>query len=360
MHRRHFLATLAAATALPRATWADAGNPAFLAAARDASGEHALYGLDGAGGALFRIALPARGHAATAHPTRPEAVAFARRPGTFALVIDCTNGATLARLTPPDGRLFNGHGTYSADGAVLYTSEVVAEGSQGRIGLWDAARGYTRLTEFPSNGIGPHEIRRLPGSDTLVVANGGIQTDPADRTPLNLDDMHPNLSYLSPDGAALESVDLPDLAQNSIRHLAIRSDGLVAFAMQWQGAPSDLVPLLGLHARGGAVRLCPPAAPESGAMKGYAGSIAFCPSGAEVAITSPRGGRVQAFSAPDGTPVWSLARADVCGIGPDLAEGGRGFVLTDGAGLIAAAAEGQLRPMARAAVAWDNHLIALG
>ncbi len=358
MQRRHFLTSLAAATALPRLGWADVGSPAFLAAARDPSGGHALFGLTAAGAPLFQLPLPARGHAATAHPTRPEAVAFARRPGVFALVIDCTSGAVLARLTPPEGRQFNGHGAYSADGSVLYTSEVVAEGSAGRVGLWDAARGYLRLGEFASNGIGPHDLRRLPGSEMLVVANGGIQTDPSDRTPLNLTEMRPNLSYLSPEGALLDMVELPDLAQNSIRHLAVRADGLVAFAMQWQGDLAEAVPLLGLHRRGAAVQLCPPVETEALAMQGYAGSIAFCASGAEVAITSPRGGRVQAYDA-EGLEIWSLARADVCGLGPDLGTG-TGFVVTDGAGLIASVAKGRLAPLARADVAWDNHLVALG
>ncbi|MEZ5686541.1 MAG: DUF1513 domain-containing protein [Paracoccaceae bacterium] len=355
MQRRAFLASLAAATALPRASWADAGSPAYLAAAADGAGAYFLCGIGATGERLFALPMPGRGHAATAHPTRPEAVAFARRPGTFALVIDCVAGATLARLTPPEGRQFNGHGAYSADGTVLFTSEVVAEGSEGRIGLWDAARGYARLGEFASAGIGPHEILRLPGTEVLVVANGGIQTDPSDRTPLNLDRMRPNLSYLSPEGALLDQLELPDLWQNSIRHLAVASDGLVAFAMQWQGDLMDPVPLLGLHRQGGAAVLCEPAPTEIFAMNGYAGSVAFAPGGQEVAITSPRGGRVQAFSRA-GAPLWSVARADICGLGPCAAGG---FVATDGQGLVARLEAGQLAPLQRDTLAWDNHLVAL-
>jgi len=356
MKRRAFLASLAAAAATPRLSWADAGSPAYLAAARNPGGDYALYGIDAGGEVLFGQPMPARGHAATAHPTRPEAVAFARRPGTFALVIDCVRGLTTARLTPPEGRQFNGHGAYSQDGSVLYTSEVVAEGSAGRIGIWDAARGYARIGEFSSNGIGPHEIRRLPMSDDLVIANGGIETDPSDRTPLNLDQMRPNLTYLSPEGAVQEMIELPDLWQNSIRHLALTSDGLVAFAMQWQGDLAEPVPLLGLHRRGAAPVLAEPKDAEMFAMQGYAGSVAFAPGGTEVAITSPKGGRVQVFSA-EGAPLWSVARADVCGLGPCAAGG---FVVTDGQGLVARANAGALSPMASATVSWDNHLVALG
>ena len=102
--------------------------------------------------------------------SQPQAVAFARRPGTFALVINCFTGSVQHQLTPPEGRQFNGHGAYSLDGSLLMTSEVVADTSEGRIGLWDTAR-YTRLTDWPSHGIGPHEIKRLPDG-RLAVANG--------------------------------------------------------------------------------------------------------------------------------------------------------------------------------------------
>ncbi len=92
----------------------------------------------------FRIALPGRGHAAAAHPTRPEAVAFARRPGTFVVDIDCVAGCETAQLTAPEGRLFHCHGAFSLDGRWLYTTENDYEAARGVIGLWDAAHGYAR------------------------------------------------------------------------------------------------------------------------------------------------------------------------------------------------------------------------
>ena len=72
--RRQFLGTALAAAALPRLGWADAGDPAFLAAAQDPDGSYSLFGLSASGADLFRVPLPARGHAATAHPEVPEAV----------------------------------------------------------------------------------------------------------------------------------------------------------------------------------------------------------------------------------------------------------------------------------------------
>ena len=347
MQRRAFLATFAASLT-PRLTWADIGAPAFLAAGKRGE-DFFLHGLSATGGSLFQIALPGRGHAAAAHPTRAEAVAFARRPGTFALVIDCATGATSHRLTPPEGMQFNGHGAYSADGALLMTSEVVAETSEGRIGLWDTAR-YTRLTDWPSRGIGPHEIKRLPDG-RLAVANGGIKTDPVDRAKLNIPDMRPNLTLLSADGTLLDQIDLPDLPQNSIRHLALQGDS-IAFAMQWEGDPSEPVPQLGLWTPGSTPTLCTPPEAEAFILQGYAGSIAA--TATRILITSPKGGALMLFDA-SGAHVATHHRPDLCG----AATSAGAFTVTDGQGAVWAADDAGLTPLASDETQWDNHLVAL-
>ncbi|MFW5642313.1 MAG: DUF1513 domain-containing protein [Roseicyclus sp.] len=355
IHRRGFLASLLAAGAAPRLGWAAAGNPSYLAAAREADGSFALHGLDAHGASTFRVPLPARGHAGAGHPTVAEAVAFARRPGLFALVLDCARGEVLHRLTPPEGRQFNGHGVFSADGAALFTSEQRSDTSEGVIGVWDAARGYTRYDEFPSGGIGPHDLRLMPEGRTLVVANGGIATDPTDRRKLNLHRMRPNLTYLSLSGSIRERVALEaGLRQNSIRHIAARRDGLVGFAMQWEGEHGAATPLLGLHRRGAAPVLAEAPLGDELAMQGYAGSVAFSGDGSEIAITSPRGGRLHRFSA-EGAFLGAVSRPDVCGLAPM----GRGYLASDGlGGLISVGAAGPT-PLALADCAWDNHIVAL-
>jgi hypothetical protein len=354
MHsRRGFMGLVAGMAATPRLGWADAGNPSYLACAREADGGFALFGLSAAGADLFRVALPARGHAGARHPQRPLAVVFARRPGTYALVIDCATGAVLHRLVPPAGRHLNGHGAFIHGGAVLATVEQDAATSDGRIGLWSVDDGWRRIGEIGSGGIGPHDLRILPDGLTMVVANGGIATDPDDRAKLNLATMRPNLTYLSARG---EIVDLaepePDLRQGSIRHLAVAPDGTVAFAMQWEGDPYAAPPLLGLHRQGSAPILAELPEPEALAMSGYAGSIAVGAAGREVAITSPRGGRVQRFDLA-GRFLGAVARADVCGIAP-MADG---FLASDGAGGLLTLEGTELRPLALAPRAWDNHIV---
>ena len=348
--RRAFLAGLAAAT-FPRVGWAEVGSPACLAAGK-LGDDFVLHGLSALGESLFQIALPARGHAAAAHPTQALAVAFARRPGTFALVIDCLTGQVRHQLAPPQGRQFNGHGVFSDDGALLMTSEVVADGSAGRIGVWDASD-FRRIGAWDSGGIGPHDLKRLTDG-RLVVANGGIQTDPFDRTKLNLSDMRPNLTLLSSAGQILDQVTLPDdLRQNSIRHLALLGN-TVAFAMQWEGDAAEAVPQLGLWTPGAAPRLCPPRDAEALAMKGYAGSIAVATAGDMIAITSAPAGVLMLFDGA-GTPIATHHRADVSGV----AALPQGLVATDGQGGIWGVTADRLGLLAQAGTAWDNHLIAL-
>ena len=353
--RRGFLATLLAAGTMPSLGWADAGSPAYLACARQMDGSFALHGLGTAGEARFAIALPARGHAGCGHPTQALAVVFARRPGSYALVVDCAVGDVRHRLAPPEGRQFNGHGAFLDRGDVLATSEQDAETSEGIVGLWDVRADWTRIGEVSTGGIGPHELRRLPNG-RLLIANGGIATDPTDRTKLNVATMRPNLAVLDPfDPASLEIAELdPDLSQLSIRHLALWADGRAAFAMQWEGEPDRVVPLLGLRAVDGGLTLAHAPEAEAMLMQGYAGSIAISGDETAVAISSPKGGRVQRFDA-DGTYLGAFARPEACGLASHL----RGFLVSDGlGGLIALDSDGAA-PLGHMDCAWDNHVVAL-
>ena len=328
----------------------------FLAAARDRDRSFALYGVDREGEDVFRLPLPDRAHAGAADPGQGLAVVFARRPGTFGLILDCGTGRELARLETPPGRHFMGHGCFSPDGALLLTAENGYDDQQGRIGLWARDDGWRRMGEFPSHGIGPHDI--LPRPEVgYVIANGGIATHPAmGREKLNLDTMRPSLAYVEADGRLEDLVELaPEMHQASIRHLAIRGDGLVAFAMQFEGDAAEARPLLGLHRRGCPVRLLAGDDVAQRSLGGYVGAVAFSGDGTRVAISSPVGGVVQIFDVAGGALVDAVARADICG----LALAGGRLIATDGLGGIArldGPAPGLFAARDRA---WDNHVIPL-
>jgi hypothetical protein len=344
---------LLAAGLMPKPTWADAGSPSFLSAAARPDGTFVLCGIDSNAQVRFEIPLPDRGHAAAAHPHRPEAVAFARRPGTFAIVLDCRSGNRTATLSAPDGRHFYGHGAYSADGDVLFTTENDFAAGQGRIGVWDATNGYKRVDEWHSGGIGPHDVKRLPGTDTLVVANGGIDTHPdSGRTKLNIPTMKPNLAYIR-DGAVIETASLSGaMHKNSIRHLAVGEDGIVAFGMQWQGdGPTHA--LIGTHKIGQNTNLFELSHDQVRRTDGYIGSVALSRNAQTIAATSPRGGLLQLYDVQTQQLSKVVAFEDVCGTAPLL----NGFLLTSGTGQMQSADIAGQDINRNGGLAWDNHLV---
>ncbi len=351
--RRQFLGGLLAASLVPKPSWSDAGSPVFLSAALKPNGSYVLCGIGNGLDIRFEVPLPARGHAAAAHPTRPTAVAFARRPGTFALVLDCVSGTRLATLNCPEGRHFYGHGAFSSDGNLLYTTENAFDAGRGVIGVWNARDGYARVAEWPSGGIGPHDVKRIPGSEVLVVANGGIDTHPdTGRTKLNIPTMNPNLSYIE-DGNLIDVAEPPkELRKNSIRHISVDPLGNVAFGMQWQGdgmAPA----LVGQHHRGKPLHYME--APEDAirAMNGYVGSIAHSKDRQTIAVTSPRGGQVQTYDTVSNKLLHSTKIADVCGVAPSA----EGFSVTSGTGELINITARQKFGRVTTGLAWDNHLV---
>lgn len=357
MLRRDFLKQVAisASTAVvPLPGWTAAGAPDFVTAANRADKSTWLIGLARAGEMTFKIRIPGRGHAAALNPIKAEAIAFARRPGRFAVIIDCAEGHETARLDSPEGRHFYGHGAFSADGKWLFTTENNFDAPAGVLGVWDALDGYRRVGEVPSGGIGPHEILAHPGGG-FVVANGGIQTHPdLGRAKLNLPDMQTNPTYLNTDGDITDQVVLSgDMHQNSIRHIALDPQGDVIAALQWQGAPTRRVPLVLRHQPVGAVQFL--SHPDEARLKTYAGSVASCAHTGEIAVTGPKGNHVLYFGA-DGTPAGSASHGTAAGVARD-AQGG--LMITCDGGLIHRQ-NGQERFIpVTGNWAWDNHLVAL-
>lgn len=330
-----------------------------------AGGSFAVGAFDAAGAKAFEVPMPGRGHSFADRPGRAEVVHFARRPGTFARVIDVRRGTVAHAFETPPDRHFYGHGVFSPDGRLLYAAENDFEAGRGAIGVYDAADGYGRVGELGSHGIGPHDVRLLSDGATLVVANGGIRTHPdMPRVKLNIPTMAPSLVYLDRrDGRLIEEVRLaPERHLLGIRHLAVAPDDTVAFAMQYEGPAGDVVPLVGTHRPGGEVRLFEGPEQVLRAMENYCGSAAFDPSGRVLGVSAPRGNVMTFWEATTGRHLASVTVPDGCGIAPGAGPGA--FMASSGqGGAVAVEAEsGSARPLAGDFVAsghWDNHLLAV-
>ncbi len=349
---------------LPQSVGATPTGRIYLSARADATGEFRVSGFWASGARAFDLPLPVRGHSFALHPRRPLAVHFARRSGRFGYVIDLERGLIVQEFGTSDSRHFYGHGVFGSDGKFLYASENDFEGERGVIGIYDALGDYSRVGEFSTHGIGPHDIRLLSDGNTLAVANGGILTRPEfPRVKLNLPTMAPSLCLIDRrDGALLRKLAFDrELHQLSIRHLAVGRDDTIAVAMQYQGPGGDLVPLVAVDRQ--KAELHPLEGPPGilRDLKQYSGSVCFDSSGEVIAVSAPRGDRITFWNAEARTFLSSTRLRDGSGVAPGVRAGE--FLASSGAGGVVAidALSNATRPVATdflEAGKWDNHLVA--
>jgi len=232
---------------------ASAANPQIsdyilASACKFSDGGYGAVLLDHKGAVLKRIDLPARGHDVVFNPSGDKVVVFARRPGNFATTFDVAGSRHAELFFAPQGRHFYGHGVFSTDGRLLFASENDFDNATGRIGIYDAANGFSRVGEFDSHGIGPHEIALMPGGKSIAICNGGIETHPnSGRAKLNLDAMKPSIVFIDVrDGSLIEKQPLANgLTQLSVRHMSVALDSTIVFGCQYQGEAADRPQLMG-------------------------------------------------------------------------------------------------------------------
>jgi len=366
IHKRKLLKILAATTALAplsKFSLAETNQQVFfLGISSRYNGKYYLNGLDKTGKQIYALPLTSRAHDISLQPNGHHAVITARRPGYYLLVFDTPTGKPLFELSPNDNHHLYGHSLFSNDGHWLYSSENDFENKRGIICKRDCFNDYKIVDEFPSYGIGPHEIAMLSDKKTLVVANGGILTHPdTGRTQLNLDTMSPSLAYIDTDsGELIDSIKLDhSLHQNSIRHLAVTPQDDVCFAMQFSGNPNSRPPLVGTHKLGQAISLlnAPPLIQSS--MKNYCGSVEIDHSGKIAAISSPKGSIITFWSIKESRYLDNITVDDGCGI--STTNIANEFIITSGNGGIYSykVLEKKLSTLTnnyQDRYQWDNHL----
>ncbi|MDW9471625.1 DUF1513 domain-containing protein [Sinorhizobium meliloti] len=352
--RRSFVKMAGAAWAAalsPRGAFAlERADAVFASAFMAPDGSYGVATLTEAGEIVERRLLPARAHGMTFSPASRRAVAFARRPGTYAMIFAPDGAAEPVVITSAEGRHFFGHGCFSADGRLLYATENDFSANRGMVGIYDGRRGFARIGEFPTYGIGPHDMTLAADGRTLAIANGGIETHPDfGRTKLNLDRMQPSLALVdAATGALIEKHVLPpDLNRLSTRHVDIGADGRVWFACQYEGARNDLPPLVGHFAKGEDLTFVGLPERTTAALANYVGAIAVNRRDGLVGLTSPKGNVAVTLDAKTGAVLREEQVTDAAGV----AAAKHAFAVSTYGGRFEKRVS---------AVAWDQHIVRLG
>lgn len=339
-----------AASLLPRGAEALERTEAVFASAFMA--EDKSYGialLSEAGKEISRVALPDRGHDVSFDPSSARAVAFARRPGTFALVFDTRSSAPVKLIEANEDRHFFGHGAFSADGKILYVAENDFDNYAGVIGIYDTGADYRKVGEFPAHGMDTHDLQMIEGGRYLAIANGGIKQHPdTGRAKLNIDHMEPSLVIVDlANGQLVEKHAMPDeIRQLSTRHMDIDAKGRVWFGCQFEGARNRHPQLLGSFRRGEDVRFIEMPENVLEGFDNYIGSVMVNRAAGLVAVSSPQGGQWAAFDVETGRLAHQEKIAGVCGLAEEKQ-------------LFARSTERGWFDQQKSSLAWDNHITRL-
>ena len=359
--RRTFLglgAAALAASALGGWTLMHGGpQPLLLSARNDSTGKHFAVGYRLDGSQVFATQVNERCHDVIGHPFLPMALFVGRRPSTESYLIDTRDGRLLQTLRSAKQRHFYGHAVFHKDGEWLYATENdTRDPGRGVLGVYRLqGEQLQRTGELSTNGIGPHPLLWLPDGETLAVANGGIRTEADSRVEMNLNTMEASLVLMRRDGSLVSKEQLPE-RMNSVRHMAVASDGTVVTGQQYMGELSDRVPLLAIKRPGQPFQHFPVADAQRQLMNQYTASVAIHSELRLLALTAPRGNRVFIWDLDSAELRLDAPLADCAGVGA-VAEG---FVVSSGVGrcrLYDCRGERiASQPLQLPAGLWDNHL----
>lgn len=361
--RRQFISmAMGVAVAGPYPVFSHTQRQELLSCRSNFKGEHFFTMFDVDGRILWDLQLPDRGHGISVDNEQRRAGVFGRRPGEYVWILDLDSRRILHKIDAISGRHFYGHGVFAANGTRLLCSENAYETGEGVIGVYDTHNRYKRIDEFRSYGIGPHEIKMLNDGKTLVVANGGIQTHPdLPRIKTNLDTMRPNLAYVDSETGNLLHSHEPEIKwhQLSIRHIDISPRDTVAIAMQFEGEPHLLPPVIAIHQGEQELKMLYPPQDVQHRLNNYCGSVAFSGDGDQFAVSSPRGGLVTYWS-ESGDYLGEHDQIDACGVCP-ARDREKQFLVSSGVGKIARIGDRQVIEAAHqfSDSRWDNHMLAV-
>jgi hypothetical protein len=159
------------------------------------------------------IEVPYGAHSIQQHPFRTHLLVAIPKEESSANIISNFNAASEVDLMPAaDGNIFSGHGVFSPDGTLFFTSETDKATESGDIVVRDGAT-FKIKDRFKSGGSYPHEMHFVSKGNVLAVANGGFKFK------------HSNLSFLDPTSGNVLGVKKASIDGPGIRHFTHDDSG---------------------------------------------------------------------------------------------------------------------------------------
>jgi hypothetical protein len=250
--------------------------------------------------AFVRVDLPGRTvgltpttflpHGVAVDPLNTSRIVTFEKIGPGCAEIDLASGRVTRGVPPADGRWFYGHGAFSADGRLLYSTETVNARESGVIGVRDA-KTLAYLGEFPTYGENPHDCHLIDAGRVMVVTNGGgaLGTD-----------MRPCVTYVEVESRRL--LEKQELASDRFNtgHLALGGpDALVIVSAPRKGLSEQDLGAVSLRRGKDALRTMTEPAAVAARMLGEALSVEIHEPTGVAAVTHPAGGMVTFWSLAD-------------------------------------------------------------
>lgn len=229
----------------------------LISTATHDNGEHFAVAISPEGTLIAQVPLPAKGLDVLALPNKPgHALIFTQQSNGRALEVNFIDERIEKSISSDSDTHLCGYGALSNNGQLLFTTENHSTSQNGLIVVRET-QNYTVLHRFESGGIGPREIKVLPNTQKIAVANSGISSHFAgtEKTlPPNL--IKSNLTYLNAEtGHITGQFTAPDHRQ-SIQHLDVSESEKVFIGMHYYGNKKKRLPLIYSHQGNEMLKAC--------------------------------------------------------------------------------------------------------
>lgn len=235
----------------------------------------------------YLIPLDFLPHGLSPNPSCPTQLVVCEKIGPGAAVIDLETMSLVETIPTDPDRYYYGHCVHSKNGEIFYTTETYRSSLQGTIVIRET-RSNQVIGEFPSYGAAPHECYLINEGKTMVVTNGGGDSN-GDK---------PNVAYIDIDSQQLLRREHLTNRHINAGHLMHAENGsLIVVSAPRAGLGADKLGGVSIQPHGKLMRSVTSPKKVVNSMKGEALSVAVHQDTAMV--THPTGNMLTCWSTKD-------------------------------------------------------------